>query len=131
MCMHAHTRSIFHCLPPPHTHPPTHKPPSLPRPIRTCPHAQPELSPSPDFTSVIPRPGSPGVLDAFLHFESPLGSVYHLVLDQAPDGALTMRSDWAPVDFSAWGGVWSPCAGGWAGGRGGWVVGGASSSYSG
>ncbi|EFJ47998.1 alkaline phosphatase, secreted, phosphate-repressible [Volvox carteri f. nagariensis] len=71
----------------------------------------PETSVNPDYTTLLPRQGDPTKADLFVHFESPNpASVYHLELDVGPDGQLAVRSQ-APVDFSAWGGVWTPCAG--------------------
>ncbi|GLI60239.1 hypothetical protein VaNZ11_002328, partial [Volvox africanus] len=66
---------------------------------------------NPDSTTLLPRVGDPTKADLFVHFESPLpASVYHFELDVGVDGQLAVRS-YKPVDFSAWGGVWTPCAG--------------------
>ncbi|KXZ55887.1 hypothetical protein GPECTOR_2g1438 [Gonium pectorale] len=70
-----------------------------------------ESSVNPDATTLLPRRGDPTKADLFLHFESPLpATVYHLELNVGPDGSLSIASQ-KPVDWSAWGGVWTPCAG--------------------
>ncbi|KAG2425150.1 hypothetical protein HXX76_013904 [Chlamydomonas incerta] len=71
----------------------------------------PDSSVNPDAQSLIPRKGDPNRADLFVHFESPLpASLYHLELAVAGDGSLSIIKS-SPVDFSAWGGVWTPCAG--------------------
>ncbi|GLC38775.1 hypothetical protein PLESTM_000774600 [Pleodorina starrii] len=70
-----------------------------------------DTSVNPDATTLLPRAGNPNKADLFVHFESPNpASIYHLELGVAPDGSLELLSQ-QPVDFSAWGGVWTPCAG--------------------
>lgn len=47
----------------------------------------------------------------FIHFESPIpASLYHVELSIGSDGHLDVVS-YDPVDFTAWGGLWTPCAG--------------------
>lgn len=71
----------------------------------------PESSVNPDMITVFPRAGNPAKADLFVHFEAPNpGSIYRIELDVAADGTLAIAR-YEPVDFSAWGGVWTPCAG--------------------
>jgi secreted PhoX family phosphatase len=60
-----------------------------------------------DFNSTIQVDGQ-----AFLvsHFECTPGAMTISALDQSADGTLSVRSS-RPVDFSAVGGLWNPCAG--------------------
>ncbi|KAG2443999.1 hypothetical protein HYH02_009199 [Chlamydomonas schloesseri] len=71
----------------------------------------PDSSVNPDAQSLIPRKGDPNRADLFVHFEAPNpASLYHLELAVGADGELSIIKS-TPVDFSAWGGVWTPCAG--------------------
>jgi len=60
-----------------------------------------------DFTSLIPVGDK---LYSITHFESRPGAMYISELSQDADGMLTAIST-KPVDFSAFGGLWVPCAG--------------------
>ncbi|MCW2305884.1 PhoX family protein [Rhodobium gokarnense] len=60
-----------------------------------------------DFTSLLPVGGK---LFSVSHFESRPGAMYVSELKQGEDGLLTVVST-KPVDFSAFGGLWVPCAG--------------------
>ncbi|KAL4424959.1 hypothetical protein ABPG77_002844 [Micractinium sp. CCAP 211/92] len=77
------------------------------------PTDEPRISNSPDFSSLIETYGPFGARKLFLitHFEAPSPAVQYVVeLGQAPDGTLTPRN-MKPVDWSALGGLWNPCAG--------------------
>ncbi|WP_172327916.1 PhoX family phosphatase [Mangrovicoccus sp. HB161399] len=65
------------------------------------------ISADADFTSLIPKGGK---LYSVTHFESRPGAMYVSELAQDADGHLTAVST-KPVDFSAFGGLWVPCAG--------------------
>ncbi|MCC0030274.1 MAG: DUF839 domain-containing protein [Brucellaceae bacterium] len=60
-----------------------------------------------DFTSLLPVGGK---LYSVTHFESRPGAMYISELAQDAEGNLTAVST-KPVDFSAFGGLWVPCAG--------------------
>lgn len=60
-----------------------------------------------DFTSLLHVGGK---IFSVTHFESRPGAMYVSELTQAADGKLTPVST-KPVDFSAFGGLWVPCAG--------------------
>ncbi len=60
-----------------------------------------------DFSSLLPVGGK---LFNVTHFESRPGAMYLSELAQADDGTLTIKST-KPIDFSAVGGLWVPCAG--------------------
>ncbi|MCB9994067.1 MAG: DUF839 domain-containing protein [Hyphomicrobiaceae bacterium] len=71
------------------------------------PAGEPAISDAPDFTSLLPVGGK---LFSISHFESRPGAMYLSELSQAPDGMLTPI--WTKsIDFSAFGGLWVPCAG--------------------
>jgi uncharacterized protein len=65
------------------------------------------LSVDADFTSLLPIGGK---LYSVSHFESRPGAMYLSELTQGADGMLTPIST-KPIDFSANGGLWVPCAG--------------------
>jgi hypothetical protein len=69
----------------------------------------PEISPNPDYTSMLP---SNGKLFSFVHFEGPLPSSLYLfeLAQNAKDGLITAVKQ-KVVDWSKWGGLWLPCAG--------------------
>ncbi len=60
-----------------------------------------------DFTSLLPVGNK---LFSVTHFESRPGAMYLSELKQGDDGKLTPIST-KPIDFSAFGGLWVPCAG--------------------
>ena len=60
-----------------------------------------------DFTSLLPVGDK---LFSVSHFESRPGAMYLTELKQGEDGMLTAVST-KPIDFSAFGGLWVPCAG--------------------
>jgi len=60
-----------------------------------------------DFTSLLPVGDK---LFSVTHFESRPGAMYLSELNQADDGTLTIKST-KPIDFSAFEGLWVPCAG--------------------
>ena len=60
-----------------------------------------------DFTSLLPVGNK---LFSITHFESRPGAMYLSELARADNGALTIKST-KPIDFSAVGGLWVPCAG--------------------
>ena len=65
------------------------------------------ISADADFTSLLPVGDK---LYSVTHFESRPGAMYISELQQDADGMLTAVST-KPVDFSAFGGLWVPCAG--------------------
>ena len=65
------------------------------------------ISASADFSSLL-QVGEK--LFCVTHFESQPGGMYLTELNQADDGALTALNT-RSVDFSKWGGLWTPCAG--------------------
>ncbi len=64
-------------------------------------------SPDADFTSFLPRGDK---LYSITHFESRPAAMYISTVAQDADGNLTY-TDTKPIDFSAVGGLWVPCAG--------------------
>ena len=60
-----------------------------------------------DFSSLLPVGDK---LFNVTHFESRPGAMYLSEVAQADDGTLTFKST-KPIDFSAFGGLWVPCAG--------------------
>ena len=81
-----------------------------PPPCRTLYSVQTELvSQNPDFSSIL---NVDGKIFSVTHYESPKPGVAYLSeLEQDPKtGKLTVKQT-KPVDFSAHGGVWVPCAG--------------------
>jgi secreted PhoX family phosphatase len=65
------------------------------------------ISVAADFTSLLPVGNK---LFSITHFESRPGAMYLSELSQADDGTLTPIST-RSIDFSAFGGLWVPCAG--------------------
>ncbi len=65
------------------------------------------ISDSPDFSSLIPANGK---LYQISHFENRPGAMYISEASQDADGNLTLTAT-RPIDFSAFGGLWVPCAG--------------------
>lgn len=65
------------------------------------------VSNSPDFTSLLPVGGK---IYSISHFENTPAAMYLSELRQDADGQLTPVST-KPIDFSAVGGLWDPCAG--------------------
>ncbi|KAL3138685.1 hypothetical protein ABBQ32_006440 [Trebouxia sp. C0010 RCD-2024] len=66
-------------------------------------------SSSPDFTSLLPVGDR---LFSFVHFESPTPSaIYMLELEQDVGTCQLRAIAMTPVDWSDWGGLWTPCAG--------------------
>ncbi|WP_169739560.1 alkaline phosphatase PhoX [Pelobacter seleniigenes] len=65
------------------------------------------ISNSADFTSLLHLGDK---LYSVTHFESQPGGMYLTELNQASDGTLTAVST-RSIDFSQWGGLWTPCAG--------------------
>lgn len=74
---------------------------------KALPQGEAEASNSPDFTSLIPV-GSK--IFSLTHFETLPAAMYLSELKQDADGKLSPVST-KPVDFSAVGGLWNPCAG--------------------
>ncbi|MFC2967648.1 PhoX family protein [Acidimangrovimonas pyrenivorans] len=66
-----------------------------------------DASPAPDFTSLLPVGDK---LYSVTHFESRPGAMYLSELKQDADGMLTPVST-KPIDFTAYSGLWVPCAG--------------------
>ena len=65
------------------------------------------ISNSTDFTSLLHLGDK---IYSVTHFESQPGGMYLTELEQADDGTLTAVST-RSIDFSTWGGLWTPCAG--------------------
>jgi secreted PhoX family phosphatase len=71
-------------------------------------NGEPEISNDNDFTSLLPVGDKIFMVN---HFESRPGAMYVSEVSQdAETGELSLVST-NPVDFSAWGGLWVPCAG--------------------
>jgi hypothetical protein len=76
-------------------------------PSATADHGQPFVANSADFTSLLSMDGK---LYSISHFESRPGAMYLSEPSQDADGNLEPIST-TPIDFSAFGGLWVPCAG--------------------
>ncbi len=79
----------------------------------TDPTDQASVSQNPDYTSMLKNTAENRDSDyvMFTHFENPRPSVlYRLNVDLNEDCSVQVKSI-EPVDFSEWGGIWTPCAG--------------------
>ncbi|MFV0298482.1 MAG: alkaline phosphatase PhoX, partial [Hyphomicrobiaceae bacterium] len=77
------------------------------RPIKT-PNGAPMISPATDFSSLIEKDGRLYIVS---HFEARPAAVYVTAVVKDGDKGESRAVDTHPVDFSAFGGLWVPCAG--------------------